>query len=1320
MRSLSDGIDNDGNGYVDDVEGWDFIDQDNNPNPNGLDNHGTHVAGIAAGRINNGLGIAGTAGGATIMPVKFYDGGRSSLWTGPVIRESFEYAVDNGARIVSTSYNINGWVGDPNFTAGIQYILDSGALHFNSAGNGSELNPARQAFQQTLLVASTESNDQLSGFSNYGTGVDISAPGGSILSTIPTDTYDYFSGTSMATPNAAGVAALIWSHHPTWTNYQVAAQLVGTADNIDAANPGRVGLLGGGRVNSFQALTEALAAPQITSLFGVPEDGSVTENTSITSFQVDFDKVLDPTSANTASNFELLNAGTDGVFGTADDETVATSLASQYMVGSNQVTINVDSGSLEVGEYRLRVVAGGIVDPFGAALDGDADGVAGGDYQTFFSVVNPFKSSGPVPSLISQRTQTGASLGSASDVDIVRFYAEAGETITAVARPSDPAAMLTLEVPGVAGPVSAVAAGESLTLPITTFAADGQYEFLVTTSAATEYSLDIYRNVDVSGLIETPADISLDGSKIELGSARYAALAKANGVTGDPSFDHYNNAASFVDISTTGIPLGLADDGEATISTSVGNLLMPAGPVTIGNNGMIAAGGGVTIDFSNDSIPSTDFSNAALMPFWDDIDSETGNVYWQETQLNGVNALIVQWEGRPHYNGIGAATFQIQLFESGPVLARYAYEDVDFGNSGFNGGASATIGFQADDQLYGQFSYNSDVLENGDVIDITLGSPAIDIDSFTVDLSSSLGQRLDLYVQGASTSFAMATVELLDPTNAVVATATSNGSFDLAIFDAPIDMAGVYTVRVSAGFAGDYYLVLTDHLAIDSEPNNSPAAARNLNGMSGVLGNMSGGAIQHVRYNDIGLFVDISSDGTALNLGDDDEATINTTVGNTLFPAGPTTIGNNGVVASGAGVSVGTGNEALPTTDFFSALSVFWDDIDSDSGNVYWSERQVNGIETLIVQWDSRPHFSNVGDATFQLQLFAAGPVAARFVYKDVDFGDSQFDFGASATVGVQSDPFTGLTIVDEQASLANGDVIDFNTFEQDVFRIDLSPGEAVTVTTTTPFDDANNEPLNDLDVDLQLLDANENTVASDTDSAGDGRNALLTYASPSGGTYFIAVGSAAGTGNYVLRVTSTTGVDGDFDDDGDYDCDDIDALTNAVAAGSFDANFDLSGDGLALNLDDVDAWLAEAAEANGFASAYLYGDANLDGNVDVTDFNIWNGQKFTLNANWCDGDFNADGVIDVSDFNLLNGNIFTGIAPLLRPDNASGSKGDEAVAAVSVQVAMPSFAPVVVGRHAASTDLRNHGVRRNAVDRVFGEEAEQWSVVDGWDKEFA
>ena len=310
------GVDDDGNGYVDDVNGYDFVFDNNDPNPNGSDDHGTHVAGIAAGDTDNGVGIAGTAGNCTIQPLQFYASGQS--WTAANIMEAFAYGADNGAHIISTSYNINGWVEDPVVNAAFDYIYDQGVLHFNSAGNGSELNPVRQKFHQTFLVVSTNSNDKKSSFSNYGTGVDVCAPGDGVLSTVLNDGYGTKSGTSMAAPNAAGVAALIWSANPTWTRDQVAAQLFGTADDISAQNPGLEGLLGGGRVNAARALTETLPPPRLTEATGLPEEGSALGG-DLTGFELRFDQVLDPAAVNAPGAFLLTYAGPDEVFGTADD-----------------------------------------------------------------------------------------------------------------------------------------------------------------------------------------------------------------------------------------------------------------------------------------------------------------------------------------------------------------------------------------------------------------------------------------------------------------------------------------------------------------------------------------------------------------------------------------------------------------------------------------------------------------------------------------------------------------------------------------------------------------------------------------------------------------------------------------------------------------------------------------------------------------------------------------------------------------------------------------------------------------------------------------
>ncbi len=360
-----DGIDNDGNGFIDDVNGFDFVFDvpDANPNNSG-DDHGTHVSGIVSAKTNNNLGVAGTAGDTTMMPLQFFAGGQP--WTAVDIAEAFAYGADNGAQIMTTSYNINGWVGDPVVTAAFDYMYDAGVLHFNSAGNGGQLNPARQAFHQTFLVASTEAGDSVSGFTNYGTGIDLAAPGGAVLSTILNDSYGFKSGTSMASPNAAAVAALIWSQNPTWTRDQVAAQLTYTAENIDATNPSYAGLLGGGRVNSFLALTQTVPAPNVMSVEGLPSEGAAITG-AVTSFKLRFDQIMDPATVNAAGSFTLAYAGSDGTFGTADDVPVAFAW-DEYLVAGNEVSFTVTGTFDNAGEYRFSAVAPNLQNPFGAAI----------------------------------------------------------------------------------------------------------------------------------------------------------------------------------------------------------------------------------------------------------------------------------------------------------------------------------------------------------------------------------------------------------------------------------------------------------------------------------------------------------------------------------------------------------------------------------------------------------------------------------------------------------------------------------------------------------------------------------------------------------------------------------------------------------------------------------------------------------------------------------------------------------------------------------------------------------------------------------------
>lgn len=386
-----DGLDSDNNGYVDDIRGWDFNLNDNNPLPSGNSTHGTHVAGIIAARTNNAVGVAGTAGGddasgpntGVRLAGLRWEGPNG--WTAEMVAKAYAYAADNDINIVNASYNFDFWVsnGVPNATVNtaLNYAYDNGVLLMNSSGNSGQLDAPRAVFSQPLFVASLNSADVRSGFSNYGSYVDVAGHGENILSTVTSSdgtgaSYALNSGTSMSTPHAAGVAALIWSQNPTWTRDQVVAQLLGTTDNVDSI-PGNVpGTLGTGRVNAFSALTDPLASP-------VLENTKVnTMNGAISSITVSVPRRLDPNSV-VATNFELISDGPDNVFDTADDVSLPVVIndGEPYRIGTNSLNIS-SADPFPPDRYRLTGISGSsnLRDPFGNSLDGNADGTPGDDF----------------------------------------------------------------------------------------------------------------------------------------------------------------------------------------------------------------------------------------------------------------------------------------------------------------------------------------------------------------------------------------------------------------------------------------------------------------------------------------------------------------------------------------------------------------------------------------------------------------------------------------------------------------------------------------------------------------------------------------------------------------------------------------------------------------------------------------------------------------------------------------------------------------------------------------------------------------------------
>lgn len=244
------GVDDDGDGFVDNYRGWDVAMNDNDASWQG-NPHGVHVSGCAAAELNNNSKVAGSGGNCRFLPVKIAD----ASGTLTASYQGITYAADHGCDVINCSW---GGAGGGSFE---QQIIDYAtnncdAIVVAAAGNNAldeAFFPA--ALDKVLSVASTTSNDTRSNFSNYNYTVDICAPGSNILSTYPTNSTSVSSGTSMASPVCAGALAIVRSFYPAYNGLQCAERLKQTADVV-SANTSYPNKMGTGRVNLYRALTD--------------------------------------------------------------------------------------------------------------------------------------------------------------------------------------------------------------------------------------------------------------------------------------------------------------------------------------------------------------------------------------------------------------------------------------------------------------------------------------------------------------------------------------------------------------------------------------------------------------------------------------------------------------------------------------------------------------------------------------------------------------------------------------------------------------------------------------------------------------------------------------------------------------------------------------------------------------------------------------------------------------------------------------------------------------------------------------------------------
>lgn len=293
LNDPPDMIDNDADGYVDNYMGWDLGMSDSDPtweaNP-----HGVHVCGIAGASADNNQGGAGVGFNCKLLPVKISDAGGNLV----AAYEGIKYAADHGCAIINCSWG--------SFSGGqygqdiVDYAtINKGCLVVAASGNYSssaDFFPA--SYNGVLSVAATNASDVLWVGSDYGYSVDVCAPGESISSTWPTNAYTQLSGTSMASPCAAGAAGIVKSQFPAYNGLQVAERLRVTADNIYPQNPAYVNKLGKGRINLYRALTDPGSPSVIFSNKLVTDlHDNVFMSGDTLHISGDFTNYLDPTTA---------------------------------------------------------------------------------------------------------------------------------------------------------------------------------------------------------------------------------------------------------------------------------------------------------------------------------------------------------------------------------------------------------------------------------------------------------------------------------------------------------------------------------------------------------------------------------------------------------------------------------------------------------------------------------------------------------------------------------------------------------------------------------------------------------------------------------------------------------------------------------------------------------------------------------------------------------------------------------------------------------------------------------------------------------------
>ena len=770
------------------------------------------------------------------------------------------------------------------------------------------------------------------------------------------------------------------------------------------------------------------------------------------------------------------------------------------------------------------------VDPLGLSDGSEAEWVSTSEpppsdpLPESTQAANAFVRLEPLGSLVFASVANAGSLASASDQADFTFYAQAGELISAVARPaSGSTAVLTVALVGTAGTGTAPGAGQAAVLGPTSVAASGTVTVRVTGTAAGALTLDIYRNAGLEQQVGDSAngnELSLAGSALALASGtRWAVLGNATQpaaetVVYSENFDGASHSFSFTNValatnlwhvgtgrSADGNPNHTAPKnlyfGQNETSTGGGNYDTGSTVAGFAQSAQVTllAGSNYTLRFKSliqvEDDSDTNFDQLEVL-----IDNGTTQTVALRRDPGGGGAL-------PGTTGGGWDTFTANLnaFAGQTVRVLFYFNTQDAFNNNYEG-------WYVDD-----------------VQIVRTTTPTPEVDEYLLDFTGLGGKSVDVALQGLEGSFAGATLELLDTngTTVLATAATTHSGTPITNYDKGIlnfvvpSGGGVYTLRLTTTLTGNYLLLATQGLSFDTEPNQAAGDPKRpiAPGRAG-LGHVQLAAVQ--TSSSRAAFLLANPGLTLENFEEavlvDEFATVTGTLQNgtarpPVFTATDIQPGlriDANFPSNGSGALVVAAANALSLPNPSKAVGA---DQFADNTVISFTASTVFavGFDVRVLSATPQSVTVNVYDTSSQLLTTQVVSAAATGTF-----------FGVTSNVAIGRVELisTDGELVDDIVFGAAGVVPDPSG---DIYTFSATLGQVITIETQTPFDSGSSVPGNLLNPRVVVRNPSGTIVASNLNSAPDGKNARVTFTAFVGGTFTVEVLSEAGSGEYVVTV---------------------------------------------------------------------------------------------------------------------------------------------------------------------------------------------------------